>query len=135
MLGNFSCFSCSLELFQNNIRNTIRVSNGLDPDQVQHSVGPDLGLSADDTRRQTVSMTNGLDPDRAQHSVGPDLIQTVCKDHQQKTKFIASRQRVNSLVPLSSDTSITGKGLCTVTAHRMVTSVAPLVSPLSHFSP
>ena len=24
-------------------RNSIRVSNGLDPDQKQHSVGPDLG--------------------------------------------------------------------------------------------
>ena len=24
-------------------RNTIRVSNGLDPDQDQHNVGPDLG--------------------------------------------------------------------------------------------
>ena len=36
-------------------RNTIRVSNSLDPDQAQHFVGPDLGpnclqrLSADDT--------------------------------------------------------------------------------------
>ena len=46
------------DLFQKfsekNFRNTIRVSNSLDPDQDQHSVGPDLGpnclqrLSADD---------------------------------------------------------------------------------------
>ena len=40
---------------KNYFGNTIRVSNGLDPDQDQHSVGPDLGpnclqwLSADDT--------------------------------------------------------------------------------------
>ena len=40
--------------FFNSLRNTIRVSNGLDPDQDQHYVGPDLGpnclsrLSADD---------------------------------------------------------------------------------------
>ena len=39
---------------QNSFRNTIRVSNGLDPDQDGHSVGPDLGrncwlrYSADD---------------------------------------------------------------------------------------
>ena len=38
-------------------RNTIRVSNSLEPDQAPHSVGPDLDpnclqkLSADDTRR------------------------------------------------------------------------------------
>ena len=40
------------------IRNTIRMSNSLDPDQSRHFVGPDLGpnclqrLSADDTSRQ-----------------------------------------------------------------------------------
>ena len=39
---------------KHSFRNTIRVSNGWDPDQDQHSVGPDLGpnclqrLSADD---------------------------------------------------------------------------------------
>ena len=39
---------------KNSFRNTIRVSNGFDPDQNQCSVGPDLGpncfqrLSADD---------------------------------------------------------------------------------------
>ena len=60
MLGNLSCF-CSLLLtffkinfFQkNSFRNTIRVSNSLDPDEDRHSVGPHLGpnclqrLSAD----------------------------------------------------------------------------------------
>ena len=41
-------------------RNTIRVSNSLEPDQARHFVGPDLGpnclqrLSADDTSRQRV---------------------------------------------------------------------------------
>ena len=41
-------------------RNTIRVSNSLDPNQDQQNVGPDLGpncsqrLSADDTSRQRV---------------------------------------------------------------------------------
>ena len=56
---------CRLLLFQNNLskysfRNTIRVSNRFDPDQVQPFVGPDLGpnclqrLSADDTSRQRV---------------------------------------------------------------------------------
>ena len=41
-------------------RNTIRVSNRLDPDQAQRNVGPDLGpnclqrLSADNTSRQRV---------------------------------------------------------------------------------
>ena len=44
----------------NSFRNTIRVSNSLDPDQAGHFVGPDLGrnclqrLSADDTSRQIV---------------------------------------------------------------------------------
>ena len=45
-------------------RNTITVSNSLDPDQDRRSVGPDLGpnclqkLSADDTSRQRVKGTN-----------------------------------------------------------------------------
>ena len=50
MLGNFSCFCCHLPTFfinnffqKNYFRNTDRVSNGLDPDQDQHCVGPDLG--------------------------------------------------------------------------------------------
>ena len=43
---------------KNSFRNTNRVSNGLDPDQNRHSVGPDLGLnclqrlSADDKSRR-----------------------------------------------------------------------------------
>ena len=49
MLGNFSwffavCWYFSKLIFsQNSIRNTIRVSNGLDPDQDRHTVSPDLG--------------------------------------------------------------------------------------------
>ena len=62
MLDNFSCFCCPLLTFfkiifsKNSLRNTIRVSNGFDPDQDRHSVGPDLGsncfhrLSADDKK-------------------------------------------------------------------------------------
>ena len=62
-LGNFYAFLSSADLFQNqfffktSFRNTIRVSNKLDPDQARHFVGPDLGpnclqkSSADDTWR------------------------------------------------------------------------------------
>ena len=47
MLGNFSCFCCRLPIFfsKNSFRNTIRVSNSLDPDQDPSSVGPDLCLN------------------------------------------------------------------------------------------
>ena len=51
MLGNFSSF-CRLLIFFSKFafskhfsRNTIRVSNILDPDQGRHSVGPDLGAN------------------------------------------------------------------------------------------
>ena len=58
-------FCCLLILLKSifsgkKIRNTIRVSNSLDPDQARHFVGPDLGpncfqrLSANDTSRQKV---------------------------------------------------------------------------------
>ena len=60
MLGNFACFYVSADFFQNQLFRKIlsgvpSVSNSLDPDQVRHYVGPDLGpnclrrLSADDT--------------------------------------------------------------------------------------
>ena len=40
----FALLLSSADLFQNNnFRNTIRESNGLDPDQDRRSVGPDLG--------------------------------------------------------------------------------------------
>ena len=48
------------------VRNTIRVSNSLDPDQARRFVGPDLGpnclqkLPADDARRQRVNIFNKL---------------------------------------------------------------------------
>ena len=54
ILGNLSCFCCRLLIFSKySFRNTIIVSNSLDPDQYRHSVDPDLGpnclqrLSAD----------------------------------------------------------------------------------------
>ena len=66
MLGNFACifvvfyfffgFFCRLHFYfkKKSFRNTIRVSNSLDPDQARRFVGHDLGpnclqrLSADD---------------------------------------------------------------------------------------
>ena len=45
------------ELFQKTFRNTIRVSNSMDPDLARHFIGPDLGsnclqrLSADNKSR------------------------------------------------------------------------------------
>ena len=57
MLGNFSCFCCQLLTFyeidflKKSFRNTIRVSNALDPDQDKHSdLGPNClqWLSTDD---------------------------------------------------------------------------------------
>ena len=49
-LGNFACFFIVCGFFskltfpKNSFRNTIRVSNSLDPDQAQQNVGPDLDL-------------------------------------------------------------------------------------------
>ena len=48
LLGNFACLFCRLLIFfkiilKKKIRNTIRVSNSLDPDQARHFVRPDLG--------------------------------------------------------------------------------------------
>ena len=50
------------QLFRkNSFRNTIKVSNSLDPDQARHFVGPDLGpillqrLSEDETSRQELN--------------------------------------------------------------------------------
>ena len=56
LLSSADVFSKSTFSY-NSFRNTIRVSNGLDPDQDRRSVGPDLGpncfqrLSADDKSR------------------------------------------------------------------------------------
>ena len=46
MLGNITGFCCRLQTFFSKLffsKNTIRVTNALDPDQDRHSVGPDLG--------------------------------------------------------------------------------------------
>ena len=56
MLGNFHLliFFSKSTFSKNYFRNTVRMSNSLDPDQARHFVGPDLGpnclqkLSADD---------------------------------------------------------------------------------------
>ena len=72
ILGNFSCILSSADFFsklifqKNSFRNTIRMSNSLDPDQVRQIVGPDLGpnclpkLSADDTGRQRVTPKSAI---------------------------------------------------------------------------
>ena len=69
MLGNFSCF------FQNKLfRNTIRMSNFLDPDQAQHFVGPDLG--------------------QAQHLVGPDPGPNCLKKINQSFMFFLAQMHI-----------------------------------------
>ena len=52
MLGNFACFFLGhlliffkINILKNSFRNTIIVSNSLDPDQARHCVGPELGLN------------------------------------------------------------------------------------------
>ena len=53
-------FFFKINFFEKKFRNTIRVSNSLEPDQARHFVGPDLDpnclqkLSANDTSRQRV---------------------------------------------------------------------------------
>ena len=48
MLGNFACFLLSVDFLlkltfsKKSFRNTIRVSNNLDPDQARRFFGPDL---------------------------------------------------------------------------------------------
>ena len=50
-------FDLKINFLKNSLRNSIKVSNSLDPDQAQRFVGPDLGpnclqrLSADNTSR------------------------------------------------------------------------------------
>ena len=71
----FYAFSPLLVLFQNYLfsiffRNTIRVSNSLDPGQARLFVGPDLGpnclqtLSADNTSRQLFSIRYSMQCER-----------------------------------------------------------------------
>ena len=69
MLGNCHAFLSSAEVFffkinslKKSFRNTIRMSNSLDPDQARRFVGPDLGpnclprFSPDDTGRQRITL-------------------------------------------------------------------------------
>ena len=46
-------FLQKLTLSKNSLRNTIRVSNSLDPDQTQHFVEPDLGANCLQGYQQT----------------------------------------------------------------------------------
>ena len=69
MLGNIVCFLSSADFYFQKLnfskkhlfRNTIKLSNSLDPDQAQHFVEPDLGLnslqrlSAGDTSRERLN--------------------------------------------------------------------------------
>ena len=62
---------------KNTSRNTIRVSNSMEPEQARQNVGPDLGLnclqrlSADDTSRQRVK---GLIQNVVRHCLGLEMI-------------------------------------------------------------
>ena len=74
LLSSAEFFSKST--FSNNsFRNTIRMSNLLDPDQARHYVRPDLDpkclqrLSADDTRRQKVKVNQFYLPKSFLYSV------------------------------------------------------------------
>ena len=50
--------------------------------------------------RSTIRVSNDLDLNQDPHSVSPDLGQTVCKGHQQMTKFITSKEGVmKALLP------------------------------------
>ena len=62
LLANFACYFVVCWFFQNQLfKNTIRVSNSLDPDLARLLIWPDLGpdclqnLSADDNSRQRVN--------------------------------------------------------------------------------
>ena len=72
-LENFSCFFShlltffsNLTLSENYFRNTISVSNSLNPDQARQHVGPDLDenhvqrLSADNTSRKIIEVENAV---------------------------------------------------------------------------
>ena len=56
----FFFFFKKTTFYETSFRNTIQLSNRLDPDQAQHFVGPDLGaiclqrLSAEDTKWERV---------------------------------------------------------------------------------
>ena len=121
MLGNFFMLSLSsadfskLTFSKNSFRNTIRVSNSLDPDQDRrfYAYGDTWKLlylstlsmlgnffmlllpSADffskltfpkKSFRNPIRVSYGLDPDQDQHSVGPDLGPNCLQSYQQTTQ-------------------------------------------------
>ena len=49
-------FFSKLTFSKNSFRNTLRVSNSLDPEQDQHIVGPDLGLTVCKGNQQTTKV-------------------------------------------------------------------------------
>ena len=83
LLGIFSCFFCRLLIFsksnfsKNSFRNTISVSDRMDPDQSQRFVyvGPDLGpnclqrLSADNTSRSRANQQNHIKAGQIRYQV------------------------------------------------------------------
>ena len=68
MLGNFSCallfadffFKIKSSFSGNSLRNTIRVSNNLDPDQTRHFVGSDLASNHCKGYKQTAQVDEVL---------------------------------------------------------------------------
>ena len=104
-LGNCACFFVVCWFFskssflKNSFRNTIWVSNGLNPDQAWHFVGPDLGpiclqrLLADDTRRQRVNkdkfMIYGADI-KSVHVTFDPLLRPWSRESETVTLHIAS---------------------------------------------
>ena len=80
-----------ITFFRKSFRNTIRVSNSLNPDQAQHFVGPDLGpnclqrLSADDTNVTPDLGSNCLqrlsaDDTNVTPDLGPNCLQRLSAD-------------------------------------------------------
>ena len=57
LLSSADFFFSKLTFSKQSFRNTIRVSNGLDPDQDRHFVGPDLGQTICKGYQQTTKVT------------------------------------------------------------------------------
>ena len=55
-----SDFPQKLMFLENSFRITVRVSNSLDPDQVRHFVGPDLGPDCLQRLREDVTSVQGI---------------------------------------------------------------------------
>ena len=107
MLGDFSCFYRLLLFFsklifsENSFRNTIRVTNSLDPDQDRHSVGPDLGPNF--LRRLSANLIFCLVLVQTRKTGNcPDMPENLLiaikhqnkQSYQQTTKVITSKERV-----------------------------------------